>query len=124
MNSPPAQPADEALTVSAISLLAAILASIVHEGLGHAATDLLTGAESGLLTTVSWSSAQESRLVAAAGTLANLAAALFFWLALRSATPLSVRWRFFFSYVWPSISSTAPAFSFSPGSPISGFGRP
>jgi hypothetical protein len=80
--------------MATISLLAAIIASFLHEGFGHAATALLTGAQSGLLTTVSWSSAQESRLVAAAGTGVNLAAALLFWLALCSATRLSVRWRF------------------------------
>ncbi|HET8965376.1 MAG TPA: hypothetical protein VFN20_04125 [Candidatus Acidoferrum sp.] len=94
LTSPPQQQNDDTLTIVAISLLAAIIASILHEGFGHAATALLTGAQSGLLTTVSWSSAQESRLVAAAGTGVNLAAALLFWLALRSATRLSVRWRF------------------------------
>ena len=88
------QAADDFLTVTAIGLLAAIIASILHEGFGHAATALLTGAPSGLLTTVSWSSTRESRLVSAAGTLANLAAALLFWLALRTATRLSARWRF------------------------------
>jgi len=93
LNSPFPQPKDDTLTISAISVLAAIIASILHEGFGHAATALLTGAESGLLTTVSWSSAQESRLVAASGTLVNLVAALLFWLALRSAVRLSVRWR-------------------------------
>jgi len=47
---------DDALTVCAISLLAAILSDLLHEGLGHAATALLTGTKSGLLTTVAWSS--------------------------------------------------------------------
>jgi hypothetical protein len=86
---------DDVLTVCAISLLAAILANVVHEGLGHAATALLTGTESGVLTTVAWSSDFDSRLVAAGGTLANLAAAMVFWTALRSATSASVRLRFF-----------------------------
>jgi hypothetical protein len=85
LNYPFPQQKDDTLTISAISVLAAIIASILHEGFGHAATALLTGAESGLLTTVSWSSAQESRLVAASGTLVNLVAALLFWLALRNA---------------------------------------
>jgi hypothetical protein len=86
---------DDALTVCAISSLAAILADVIHEGLGHAATALLTGTQSGVLTTVAWSSAFDSRLVAAAGTLANLAAAVFFWIALRGAKRASVRSRFF-----------------------------
>jgi hypothetical protein len=81
--------------VSAISLLAAILSNLMHEGLGHAATELLTGTKSGLLTTVAWSSGFDSRLVAAGGTLANLAASIVFWIALRNAKSASVRWRFF-----------------------------
>jgi hypothetical protein len=91
----PVQVNDDALTVCTISLLAAILANVVHEGLGHAATALLTGAKSGVLTTVAWSSDFDSRLVAAGGTLANLAAAMIFWIALRSATGGSVRLRLF-----------------------------
>jgi hypothetical protein len=86
---------DDVLTVCAISLLAEILADVLHEGLGHAATALLTGTQSGVLTTVAWSSDISSRLVAAGGTLANLAAAMVFWIALRSATRASVRLRFF-----------------------------
>jgi hypothetical protein len=86
---------DDVLTVCAISLLAAILANVVHEGLGHAATALLTGTKSGVLTTLAWSSNFDSRLVAAGGTLANLAAAMVFWVALRSATGRSVQLRFF-----------------------------
>lgn len=91
----PVQANDDVLTVCAISLLAEILANVLHEGLGHAATALLTGARSGVLTTVAWSSDFDSRLVAAGGTLANLGAALVFWIALRSATGGSVRLRFF-----------------------------
>jgi hypothetical protein len=86
---------DDLLTVCAISLLAEILANVLHEGLGHAAIALLTGTQSGVLTTVAWSSAIDSRLVAAGGTLANLAAALVFWIALRRAARASVRMRFF-----------------------------
>src|SRR5215467_10872303 len=85
---------DDALTVCAISVLAGMLGTLVHEGVGHAATALLTGAKSGVLSTVAWSSAQDSRLVAAGGTLANLAAGLIFWIALRSAKSASVRLRF------------------------------
>jgi len=86
---------DDVLTVCAISLLAEIIGNVLHEGLGHAATALLTGTKSGVLTTVAWSSDFDSRLVAAGGSLANLVAAMVFWIALRSATGASVRWRFF-----------------------------
>ena len=86
---------DDVLTVCAISLLAEVLADVLHEGLGHAAVALLTGTKSGVLTTVAWSSDFDSRLVAAGGTLANLVAAMVFGIALRSVTGGSVRLRFF-----------------------------
>jgi len=87
--------ADDVLTICAISVLAAIVSNVLHEGVGHALTALLTGAKSGLLTTVAWSSAFDSRLVAAGGTLVNLAAALAFWLALRSDKNASMPTRYF-----------------------------
>ena len=90
-----ALPSDDILTICAISLLAGMLTNILHEGVGHGLTALLTGAKSGVLTTVAWSSSFDSRLVEAGGTLANLAAALVFWLALRSAKPASMPIRYF-----------------------------
>ncbi len=94
--SPAAEQAkDDVLTVCAISVLAEIVSDVLHEGLGHAVVALLTGAKSGVLSTVAWSSEFDSRLVAAGGTLANLAAALVFWMVLRKVTRGSVRLRFF-----------------------------
>lgn len=95
MQSEKAATIDDTATVCAISLLAGIAANVLHEGVGHAATALLTGAKSGVLSTVAWSSDFDSRLVAAGGTVANLTAAGIFWLALRGAAGASVRWRFF-----------------------------
>ncbi|MBA3912683.1 MAG: hypothetical protein H0X25_02220 [Acidobacteriales bacterium] len=74
---------DDVFTVVSISTLAAMLAAVLHEGLGHAALALATGARSGVLSTVAWSSEFDSRLVAAGGTLVNLVAGLLLWLALR-----------------------------------------
>jgi hypothetical protein len=74
-------PEDDTLTICAISVLAAMLPSVLHEGFGHAVIGLLTGTQSGLLTAVAWSSEFDSRLVAAGGTLVNLAAASVFWRA-------------------------------------------
>lgn len=91
----PATTADDALTICAISIVAGMLTNILHEGVGHGLVALLTGAKSGVLTTVAWSSAFDSRLVEAGGTLANLAAALVFWLALRSAKLESMPMRYF-----------------------------
>jgi hypothetical protein len=91
----PSPIADDVLTICAISIVAGILTNILHEGVGHGLTALLTGAKSGVLTTVAWSSASDTRLVAASGTLVNLAAALVFWLALRSAKLASMPMRYF-----------------------------
>jgi hypothetical protein len=86
---------DDTLTIIAISVLAGIVANVLHEGVGHGLTALLTGAKSGVLTTVAWSGASDTRLVAAGGTLVNLAAALLFWLALRSVKLASMPMRYF-----------------------------
>ena len=86
---------DDSLTVCAISLLSGMLADVLHEGLGHGAVALMTGAQSGVLTIVAWSSAFDSKLVAAGGTLANLVAGILFRIALRSAKRASVQLRFF-----------------------------
>src|ERR1700688_333015 len=91
----PAPSADDTLTICAISILAGILTNDLHEGVGHGITALLTGAKSGVLTTVAWSSAFDSRLVEAGGTLVNLAAALVFWMALLSAKHASMPIRYF-----------------------------
>src|SRR5262249_8207675 len=86
--------ADDMLTISAISIVAGILTDILHEGGGHGLTALLSGAQSGVLTTVAWSSVFDSRLVEAGGTLVNLAAGLLFWVLLRSAkhAPMAIRY--------------------------------
>jgi hypothetical protein len=83
INSVPVPAKDDMTTVCAIRLLAAILANVLHEGLGHAATALLTGTKLRVLTTVAWSSDFDSRLVAAGRTLANLAAGMVYRIALR-----------------------------------------
>jgi hypothetical protein len=83
------------LTVCAISIVAGILTNVLHEGVGHGLTALLTGAESGVLTTVAWSSAFDSRLVEAGGTLANLGAAFVLWLVLRGTKCVSLSARYF-----------------------------
>jgi hypothetical protein len=91
----PSPIADDLLTICATSIVAGILTNILHEGVGHGLLALLTGAKSGVLTTVAWSSTSDTRLVAAGGTLVNLAAALVFWIALRSAKHASMPTRYF-----------------------------
>ena len=86
---------DDALTICAISVVASMVSTMLHEGLGHALLALRTGAASGVLSSVAWSSAFDSRLVAAGGTLVNLAAALVLWLCLRAAQNAPPALRFF-----------------------------
>jgi hypothetical protein len=86
---------DDTLTACAISLVAAMSADVLHEAVGHAALALLMGAQAGVLSTVAWSSSFESRLVAAGGTLANLAAGAILWFVLRKAANASAAIRFF-----------------------------
>jgi hypothetical protein len=86
---------DDWVTVCAISLLAWILADGTHEGIGHGLTALLTGARSGVVSTVAWSSVYNSRLVAAGGPVLNLAEAAVLWVALRSAGKASPQTQFF-----------------------------
>jgi len=91
----PVPSADDKLTICAISIVAGVLTNVLHEGVGHGLTALLSGAKTGLLTTVAWSSTFDSRLVEAGGTLVNLAAALVFWLVLRSSRHASMTARYF-----------------------------
>ncbi len=88
-------PKDDTLIIIAISIVALMLSTMLHEGLGHGAVAMLTGTTSGTLSTVAWSSASDSKLVAAGGTLVNLIAGFLFWLALRAAHNASLQTRFF-----------------------------
>lgn len=86
---------DDGLSICAISALAWIFADGTHEAIGHGLTALLTGAQSGVVSTVAWSSTYDSRLVAAGGPVLNLIEAALLWIALRSATKASPQTRFF-----------------------------
>jgi hypothetical protein len=86
---------DDVLMISAVSMLAGIVSNLLHEGLGHGAVALLTGAKSGVLTTVAWSSDFDSRLVEAGGTLVNLAAGAMFWSVLARVKNASMPMRYF-----------------------------
>jgi len=116
----PSPIADDVLTICAISIVAGILTNILHEGVGHGLTALLTGVKSGVLTTVAWSSASDTRLVAAGGTLVNLAAALLFWLALRSVKLASMSMRYFLLITCAFNSFTGTGYFFFSG--VTNFG--
>jgi len=86
---------DDIPTICAISVIAGVLSTMLHEGLGHAATAILTLHASGTLCSLAWSSAKDSRLVEAGGTLVNLATGLVCWFLLRTVRSASPTWRFF-----------------------------
>jgi hypothetical protein len=101
MNSPPPAKTSSAVlddppTICAISILACMISTMLHEGLGHAAVAIVTLHASGTLTSLAWSSVQDSRLVAAGGTIVNLGSALVFWLLLRTAQSARPALCFFF----------------------------
>jgi len=95
MQNPIGAPKDDTLTLIAISIVALMLSTMLHEGIGHGAVALLTGTPSGTLSTVAWSSASDSKLVAAGGTIVNLIAGSLFCLALNAAPTSSPQTRFF-----------------------------
>jgi hypothetical protein len=85
---PPVLPAKVALTVDvwtivAIATLAYVFANVIHEGIGHGGACVLTGGRPLALSTVHFECDNEGRLVAAGGTIANLAAAVLCWTASR-----------------------------------------
>ncbi|MGH9866023.1 MAG: hypothetical protein ACRD4H_11470, partial [Candidatus Acidiferrales bacterium] len=101
MNAPPASASEPSLhatpdvwTISAIAVVAYVIADIIHEGLGHGGMCVLTGGHPLALSSVYFQCEHEGRLVAAAGTLANLAAALVSWIASRFVLR-STRLRYF-----------------------------
>jgi hypothetical protein len=67
------------LTVGSIGILAYMLGSVLHEGVGHGGACLLVGAKPLALSSVYFECSLDSRLVLAGGTLMNLlAGAVFF----------------------------------------------
>jgi hypothetical protein len=111
---------DDVLSICAISIFAGILTNILHEAVGHGVIALLTGADSGVLTTVAWSSAFDTPLVEAGGTLVNLAAALVFWLALLSAKDASMSVRYFLLIAFAFNAFTGTGYFFFSG--VTNFG--
>lgn len=88
------------LTIAAIAIVAYAITDFIHEGIGHGGMCLLIGGHPALLSTVQFEcvrlvassgpkfsevtrSHADARLVAAGGTLANFAAGIISWLALR-----------------------------------------
>ncbi len=83
------------LTIVAISVVASVVANIIHEGLGHGGMCVATGLRPLVLSTVHFECSADTRLVAAGGTLANLMVGTLAWVAMR-AVRQSAPWRYFF----------------------------
>jgi len=94
-------PAADGLTVAAISLLAYMLGSLLHEGAGHGGACLLTGAKPMVLSSVHFECSVDSRLVDAGGTLINFIAAAVFFALGRLIGRDRPRWRYF---LWIAMS--------------------
>jgi len=90
---PPAR--DDRLTLIAISALACILQDILHEGLGHAVTAWLSGAQKITISTVAMQSDISTKWISANGTLVNLIFGAFLWVILLKPQRYSPALRYF-----------------------------
>src|ERR1035441_5882436 len=87
-------PAD-ALTIVGIAIIAYILASVLHEGVGHGGACLLAGGKVLVISTVHMECSAETRLVMAGGTLMNVAAGALCFALGRVTARTSPRLRYF-----------------------------
>lgn len=81
------------LTISALAVIATIITSVIHEGVGHGGMCVATGGIPVGLSSVHFQCSAETRLVAAGGTLANLVFGALFWGMMRLAKR-SASWRY------------------------------
>lgn len=82
-------------TIIAISIVAFALANLLHEGAGHGGACVFTGNRAKVLSSVHFECSQDSRFIAAAGTLVNFITGFLCWLALRFVDFARVRLRYF-----------------------------
>jgi hypothetical protein len=110
----------DALTIAGIAIVAYILASVLHEGVGHGGACLLTGGKPIMVSTVSMDCSADNRLVIAAGTLVNVLAGAVCFVLGRMTGRTSPRLKYF---LWLSMAvnlfTAAGYFAFSG---IGGFG--
>ena len=87
---------DDTLTVSAIAILAASIATFAHEGVGHGGACLLLGGTITRLTTVYFECSAHDTWIAAAGPLGNLIAGALAWLGVMLLPAAMARTRLLF----------------------------
>lgn len=86
---------DHKLTLISIAALAGIFGDILHEAFGHGVTAYLSGAQKLTLSTVALQSDNDTRLIAAMGTVVNLIAGAILWLFLRRGSRYKPATRYF-----------------------------
>jgi len=110
----------DAVTVGAIAVFAYVIATMLHEGLGHGGACLLTGGKVQLISTVAAQCSAENQLVIAGGTLVNAATAIMCFVLGRVTSPKAVLLRFFFWLTMAVSLYTASGYFLFSG--IGGFG--
>lgn len=86
----------DALTIGAIAVITYVLASLLHEGLGHGGACYITGGKVLMISTVAEDCSSENQLVTAGGTLVNAATAVVCFSLARLTGPKAARLRLFF----------------------------
>jgi len=82
-------------TIIAISIIAFAIANLLHEGAGHGGACVLTGGHAKVLSSVHFECSQDSRLIAAGGTLVNFMGGFLCWLGLRFLKQARAHLRYF-----------------------------
>lgn len=100
-------------TIIAMSAVAYALGNVVHEGLGHGGACLLVGARPTMFNAIFFNYDEATagdlarRVIAAAGSVANVLVGLPLLALLRSPAPLSPRWRYFL-WLFGAVSLLTP----------------
>jgi hypothetical protein len=92
---PETLPAD-ALTLAGIGMIAYMLTTMLHEGLGHGGACVIVGAKPLVVSTVHMECSADTPLVVAGGTLVNLAAGAIFFALGRLTSRNAPRLKYFF----------------------------
>jgi hypothetical protein len=108
------------LTIASIGILAYILGNIIHEGLGHGGTCLLTGGRPLFITAVNMDCSADNRFVIAGGSLMNAVAAALFSFLTRIVPRKSPHLKYF-AWLCMTLNLLSPA-GYLAFSGIGGFG--
>lgn len=82
-------------TIIAISVMAFAIANLLHEGVGHGGACVLMGGHPRVISSVHFECDQDSRFIAAGGTLVNFMAGFLCWIALRTVNLTRQHLRYF-----------------------------